>query len=270
MLLGEGYLSGRTALTLFVRASWLAMAGGIAAFAGAGLYFARHPALNRPPSFGANMRPSTLQPEPRTARAALFHGPGQPFEIVTAKVPAPIAGEVLVDVECCAICSSDLHTWAGRRSEPTPIVLGHEVVGRIRAMGPSVPPDARGEPLAIGDRVTWTITAGCGCCRACVDDLPQKCAHLVKYGHARVNDAMPFRGGLADVMLLAPGTTLVKIPVGMPLATAALANCGVATVAAALRVAFDRRPAAPSPSSAPASWDSSPARWRGPSTAHRS
>jgi alcohol dehydrogenase len=190
------------------------------------------------------MRPLHPPSETRLARAALFLGPGQPFDVVTAEVPSPAAGEVLVDVECCAICSSDLHTWAGRRSEPTPTVLGHEVVGRIREIGPSVPPDARGEPLAIGDRVTWTITAGCGCCRACVDDIPQKCAHLVKYGHAQVTDAMPFRGGLADVMLLAPGTTLVKIPAGMPLATAALANCGVATVAAALRVAFDRRPGA--------------------------
>ncbi len=186
------------------------------------------------------MRPSP--PEPRLARAALFRGPGQPFDVVVARVPTPTAGEVLVDVECCGVCSSDLHTYAGRRSEPTPTVLGHEVVGRIRQIGASVPPDARGESLAVGDRVTWTITAGCGCCRACRDDIPQKCGTLVKYGHARVTEDMPFRGGLADVMLLAPGTTLVKIPAGMPLATAALANCGVATVAAALRVAFDRRP----------------------------
>ena len=161
------------------------------------------PAVNRLNTMGVNMRPANLQPEVRTARAALFHGPDLPFEIVQAKVPAPGDGEVLIDVECCCICSSDLHTYAGRRSEPTPTVLGHEVVGRILAMGSSVPADARGEVLAIGDRVTWTISAGCGCCRACRDDIPQKCSHLVKYGHSKVTTDMPFRGGLADVMLLA-------------------------------------------------------------------
>ncbi len=53
VVLCEGSITGRTAVTLFVRAAWLAMAGGIAAFAGAGLYFARHPALSRPASPGS-------------------------------------------------------------------------------------------------------------------------------------------------------------------------------------------------------------------------
>jgi hypothetical protein len=53
VVLGEGFLHGSTVLTLFIRAAWLVMAGGIAALAGAGLYFARHPALRRSASLGS-------------------------------------------------------------------------------------------------------------------------------------------------------------------------------------------------------------------------
>jgi putative phosphonate catabolism associated alcohol dehydrogenase len=179
--------------------------------------------------------------DPGLARAALFQGAGQPFAVIESPVPVPAAGEVLVDVECCAVCASDLHTHAGRRSEPTPTVLGHEAVGTVRAIGPGAPMVAHGGTLSIGDRVTWTITASCGHCGPCGDGLPQKCARLTKYGHAKVAIDMPFRGGLADVMLLAPGTTLVRIPPGVPAPIATLANCAIATVGAVLRVGFDRR-----------------------------
>jgi len=95
-----------------------------------------------------------------TALAALFLGPGQPLELIRAAIPTPGAGETLVRVECCAVCSSDLHTHAGRRAEPTPAVLGHEIVGRVMSFGPGAQAvDARGDALAAGDRVTWTVAA---------------------------------------------------------------------------------------------------------------
>lgn len=181
-----------------------------------------------------------------TALAALYKGAGERLELVEALVPAPGLGEVLVRVECCAVCSSDLHTHAGRRSEPTPTVLGHEIVGRIVSFGENAARvDARGVSLYPGDRITWTVAASCGVCENCRDGLDQKCAKLVKYGHERVTREMPFRGGLAEVVLLSPGTGMVKLPGEISgevtLEVLTLANCSTATVAAVLRAGFARR-----------------------------
>jgi alcohol dehydrogenase len=67
--------------------------------------------------------------------------------------------------------------------------------------------------------------------------LPQKCAALFKYGHQRVQLAQPFAGGLADYVLLVPGTAVFRVPDGLSDALAAPANCATATVAAVLRTA---------------------------------
>src|SRR4051812_41546978 len=105
----------------------------------------------------------------RTARLTLFHGPGQPLSVAQQPVPAPRQGEVLVRVTACSICSSDVHTFTGRRSVTTPVVLGHEIVGRVEEIGPAV-----SAYVGPGDRVTWSIAASCGRCFFCTHELPQK------------------------------------------------------------------------------------------------
>src|SRR5262249_21377023 len=130
----------------------------------------------------------------------------------------------------------DLHTHAGRRPAPTPTVLGHKVVGRIEAFGREAPPhDFRGKALTVGDRVSWSVAAGCGRCFFCAEGLPQKCESLFKYGHERVTNERPFAGGLADFVLLAPGTATLRVPDDIADVLAAPANCATATVAAVLR-----------------------------------
>lgn len=170
--------------------------------------------------------------------AVLFHGPGQPLEIVTTRVPKPCGAEVLVRITACTLCRSDLHTHAGRRTEPTPLILGHEIVGRIEAFGPDAPrQDARGVTASVGSRITWALTVGCGNCFYCTADLPQKCTHLYKYGHHRAASSFPTGGGLADYILLVPGTTWFHLSDSLPDAIAAPANCATATAAAILRSA---------------------------------
>jgi alcohol dehydrogenase len=139
---------------------------------------------------------------------------------------------VLVRVTCCTLCTSDVHTHAGRRPEPTPTVLGHEVVGRVAAVGPRVT-----EGPAVGDRVTWAVAVGCGGCFICAAGLPQKCERLIKYGHRRVTPDRPFGGGLADYVLLEPGTAIVGLPDGLPDVVAAMASCAGATASAVVRSA---------------------------------
>lgn len=172
------------------------------------------------------------------ALAAVFSGHGEPFRLEEFPVPAPGRGEVLVDVSCSTICGSDLHTWHGRRQEPVPCVLGHEIVGRIVAFGPAAPRiDLCGQPLVEGDRITWTLAASCGECFFCLRGLPQKCDHLFKYGHSSIKPGREFSGGFAECCLLTPGTGIVKLPEALSDALAAPANCAVATVAAAFRLA---------------------------------
>ena len=172
------------------------------------------------------------------ALAAVFSGHGEPFRLEEFPVPLPGRGEVLVDVSCSTICGSDLHTWHGRRQEPVPCVLGHEIVGRIVAFGPGGPRvDLRGEPLTEGDRITWTLAASCGECFFCVRGLPQKCEHLFKYGHSSIAPGREFSGGFAECCLLTPGTGIMKLPDVLTDVLAAPANCAVATVAAAFRLA---------------------------------
>lgn len=167
------------------------------------------------------------------ARGVIFHGANRPLEIAELPTPTPRGAEVLVRVTCCTLCSSDLHTHAGRRTEPTPAVLGHEIVGRIEAFGP----DAERGDFRIGDRVSWSVAASCGACFFCNDGLPQKCESLFKYGHQRVDRSSPWCGGLADYVLLVPGTALYRVPDGLSDVLAAPANCATATVCAMLRAA---------------------------------
>jgi len=167
----------------------------------------------------------------------LFDGPGQPFRSVAVDWPPLAAGDVLVEISFSTLCGSDLHTWQGHRSTPLPTILGHEICGRIAALGPHPPRTVDGQPLQLGDRVTWSLTVSCGDCFYCGHDLSQKCEHLRKYGHEADGPGHELFGGLATHCLVAGGTSLVKLPDHLPDALAAPANCAVATVCAALEEA---------------------------------
>jgi len=172
------------------------------------------------------------------ALAAIFSGHGQPFRLEEFSIPQPGRGELLVDIACSTICGSDLHTWHGRRMEPTPCILGHEIVGRIAAFGADAPrTDLTGQSLQEGDRITWTIAASCGGCFFCKRGLPQKCEHLFKYGHNAIAPGKEFSGGFAECCILTVGTGIVKLPDALSDSLAAPANCAVSTVAAAMRLA---------------------------------
>ncbi|MDR3777464.1 MAG: alcohol dehydrogenase catalytic domain-containing protein, partial [Terracidiphilus sp.] len=84
------------------------------------------------------------------------------LEIADLPMPAVSADEVLVRVEACGICGSDVHGYdgsSGRRIPP--IVMGHEAAGTIAAVGAEV------KRYAKGDRVTFDSTVYCGKCAYC-------------------------------------------------------------------------------------------------------
>lgn len=161
---------------------------------------------------------------------------GQPLELQAVPVPALAEGELLVRVTACSLCGSDLHTAHGRRPHPVPTILGHEIVGRIAAIGPG--PAAvcvSGRPLAVGQRITWSVCASCGRCDRCRHGLPQKCRQLVKYGHSALQSPHGLSGGLADYVQVFAGTAIVPLPDTLADTAAAPASCAVATAAAIVR-----------------------------------
>jgi propanol-preferring alcohol dehydrogenase len=96
-------------------------------------------------------------------RAAVLEAPGRPLLIRDLPVPHPGPGQLLLRVRACGICRTDLHVADGELPHPKlPLVLGHEIVGRVEAAGEGA---AR---FAVGQRVgvpwlAWT----CGKCRYC-------------------------------------------------------------------------------------------------------
>ena len=179
-----------------------------------------------------------------TSRAALFVGPDQPLTIQKLALPELAEGEALIRVSCCTLCGSDLHTYRGHRSTPTPTILGHEILGRIEALGPGDPVlDYAGRTAQVGDRVTWSVASSCGDCFFCERDLPQKCERLFKYGHQQLSGEHALSGGLAEHCHLRAGSTLIRLPDGLSDEVACPVNCATATVSAALGVAGSCRDA---------------------------
>ena len=167
-------------------------------------------------------------------RAAVFDGPGQPLRFECVARPRLSPGEALVRVSLCTLCGSDLHTFAGRRTQPAPSVLGHEPVGVVEEISGELR-DVAGEPVRVGDRVVWSVAVSCGKCLFCTHGLPQKCASLRKYGHEPVTPGTGPLGGLATHCHLLAGTALVKVPPTVPDTVLAPAGCATATVMAAWR-----------------------------------
>ena len=96
-------------------------------------------------------------------KAMVLERPGEPLRLLERDVPSPGPGQVLVRIAACGVCRTDLHVVDGDLRHPRlPIVPGHEIVGRIAALGPGV------DGFAIGDRVgiPW-LGHTCGHCTYC-------------------------------------------------------------------------------------------------------
>ena len=168
------------------------------------------------------------------SRAAVFYKVGSPVELRDFDLPVEMEkGSAVCRVTFSTICGSDLHTTTGRRVEPTPLILGHEIVGEIVKLDSGLKTDGFGNKLAVGDRISWTIMASCGECFFCKKGLPQKCVNLKKYGHASIDDkelnSGPV-GGYSQYIYIMPGTTVYKVPDSLSDEIAAPANCALSTV----------------------------------------
>ena len=101
----------------------------------------------------------------------VLDGPGRALRLVERPQPRPGAGQVQIAVSACGVCRTDLHVVDGELPQTHyPIVPGHEVVGRVTALGEGVDDFSIGERLGV-PWLGWT----CGHCRFCLSDMENLC-----------------------------------------------------------------------------------------------
>ncbi|MFA6117911.1 MAG: zinc-dependent alcohol dehydrogenase family protein [Sphingomonas sp.] len=115
-----------------------------------------------------------------TMRAMQSDGPGRPLRLVTRAVPRPAPDEVLLKVSACGICRTDLHVLDGDIPALYPVIPGHEIVGRIVALGAAV------AGFRIGQRVgvPW-LGHSCGTCPYCRSGRENLCDYPAFTGCTR-------------------------------------------------------------------------------------
>ncbi len=159
----------------------------------------------------------------KTMLAARLVHPREPLEIQEVPVPTPGQGEILVQVNACGLCGTDLHlaVEGSLPVERTPITLGHEAAG-IVASAP-----ANGSGVKEGDRVAMFPAASCGACRYCHAGRESLCDHSKVYGMAR-------DGALAQYVAV-PAASVISLPPEVPFDIGAVVTDGIATPFHALR-----------------------------------
>jgi len=164
-----------------------------------------------------------------TMQAAVVHSFGEPLSLETKPIPTPGAAEIVVEIESCGLCHTDIHAahgdWPVKPSPPfTP---GHEGVGIVTALGDGV------TEVAVGDRVAlpW-LGYACGTCEYCVSGWETLCPEQQMMGYT-------MDGGFAQYAK-AYGRYVVKVPDGIDPVEASPLTCAGVTTYKAVKVAGTR------------------------------
>ncbi|GAA2634050.1 S-(hydroxymethyl)mycothiol dehydrogenase [Streptomyces axinellae] len=163
---------------------------------------------------------------PHEVRAVIAMKKDAPAEVHTVLVPDPGPGEVLVSVQACGVCHTDLHYREGAVSDQFPFLLGHEAAGIVESTGPGV------TDLRPGDFVVLAWRSPCGSCRACRKGRPWYCFDSRNARQAMtLLDGTPLTpalgiGAFAEKTLVDAGQAVKVDPAARPEA-AGLIGCGV-------------------------------------------
>ena len=148
------------------------------------------------------------------------------LEMTEVAAPVLAPDEVLLRVEACGICGSDVHGFdgsSGRRIPP--IIMGHEAAGTIASVGSSV------TDWTVGDRVTFDSTVYCGACTYCLRGEANLCDNRQVFG-VSCNDYR--RNGAFAEYIAIPERVLYRLPPELPFAEAAM----IEAVSVALHAVF--------------------------------
>ncbi|HEY0941734.1 MAG TPA: zinc-binding dehydrogenase [Steroidobacter sp.] len=164
-------------------------------------------------------------------RAAIVHGPNQPFVMETLQLDAPRAGEVLVQIKTTGLCHSDLHIQDGKLPWEFPALLGHEAAGVVVECGPGV---TRFKP---GDHVIPFLIPHCETCAYCHSTKTNLCVEALarlRPGESRFSlNGKPVSqlwglGTFADYSVL-PANMLSKVRDDAPFDPICYIGCGATT-----------------------------------------
>jgi S-(hydroxymethyl)mycothiol dehydrogenase len=163
---------------------------------------------------------------PHEVRGVIARAKGAPVGIETIVVPDPGPGEVVVDIQACGVCHTDLHYREGGINDEFPFLLGHEAAGLVAEVGEGV------SGVAVGDFVILNWRAVCGECRSCRRGRPWLCFATHNASQAMtLTDGTPLSpalgiGAFAEKTLVAAGQATKVDPAAKPEA-AGLLGCGV-------------------------------------------
>lgn len=166
-------------------------------------------------------------------KAAVFTKPGMPMEIREYPLPQVGLGAILVRVNRANICGSDVHIWKGEFSwgvADKPRIIGHEMVGQVYELGAGVNTDSIGQPLKVGDRVTYCYFYPCGHCYACLHGQPHACPNILSRFAITCEEPPHFIGAYAEYFYIHPGQFICKVPDEVTDEMAAPANCALSQV----------------------------------------
>jgi threonine dehydrogenase-like Zn-dependent dehydrogenase len=168
-------------------------------------------------------------------RAAVMTAPGEPLELWDLDDPILEEGGVLLETIASEVCGTDVHLLHGRLAGvPYPIIPGHVSVGRVLESR-GVDFDALGEPLSVGDVVTFLdVHEVCNACYHCtVAHQPNRCPSRKVYG-ITYSASEGLLGGWAERIYMKPGVRILKLTGGLDAEDVIGGGCGLFTGFAAV------------------------------------
>ena len=145
---------------------------------------------------------STCCGVPKTAKVAMLTAP-KTIEVKEFAIPALQDDDILVKVEGCGVCGTDVHEWKGDPFGIIPVTLGHEGTGEIVALGKNVKTDTAGNPIKVGDKLVTSVIS-CGECYICRNQPANTnlCDKQGVFGLIPHSDANPLTGWFATPRLI--------------------------------------------------------------------
>ncbi len=139
---------------------------------------------------------------PKTAKVAMLTGTKK-IEVKEFPVPALEDNDILVKVEGCGVCGTDVHEWKGDPFGLIPVTLGHEGTGEIVALGKNIKCDTAGNPIKVGDKIVTSVIS-CGECQICRNHPANTnlCDKQGVFGLIHHDDAQPLTGWFSTHLLI--------------------------------------------------------------------
>lgn len=178
------------------------------------------------------MTQTTTNDASRAVQAYAAHAAEAPLSPLTIQRRAPRPDDVAIEILYCGVCHTDLHfarnDWGITRF---PVVPGHEIVGRVTAVGAEVSRFKPGDMVGVGCMVD-----SCRDCAACQDDVEQYCLNgfTMTYGSDDGHDGSMTQGGYAEAIVVSEHFVL-SMPEGIDLPSAAPILCAGITTYSPLR-----------------------------------